>query len=265
MADLPRPVYFFTDFGPGSPYVGLMHAALARHSRLLLPQAPVPRSIELCSDVAPFAARQGAYLLAALVAHIEDDAVVVAVVDPGVGTARAGVVLETSGRTFVGPDNGLLARCATADPSACWYQLAKPEILSATFHGRDWFTPVATLLAHGLEPSRRPFAASSIHGFDWPERLAEVIHVDRYGNVMTGLSAQGVGRQALVQAGGHCLAWAPTFGAMPAQGAFWYANSLGLVELAVNGGRADHLLGLGVGDGVVLFIQNDQAPHHGSA
>ena len=248
MAHLPRPVYFFTDFGPGSPYVGLMHAALARHSRLLLPQAPVPRSIELCSDVAPFAARQGAYLLAALVAHIEDDAVVVAVVDPGVGTARAGVVLETSGRTFVGPDNGLLARCAAADPAACWYRLEEPETLSATFHGRDWFTPVATLLAHGLEPSRQPCAASAIHGFDWPEELAEVIHVDRYGNVMTGLSAQGLGRRVLIQAGGHCLAWARTFGEAPGQGAFWHANSLGLVELAVNRGHAGQQLGLAVGD-----------------
>lgn len=249
---MPRPVYFFTDFGPGSPYMGLMHAALARHSRLLLPQAPVPRSIELCSDVAPFAARHAAYLLAALVTHIEEDAVVVAVVDPGVGTARAGVVLETSGRTFVGPDNGLLARCTAADPSARWYQLEQPEVLSATFHGRDWFTPVATCLVHGLEPSRQLCAASAIHGIDWPEQLAEVMYIDGYGNVMTGLSAHGLGRQVLVQAGGRRLAWAHTFGKSSGQHAFWYANSLGLVELAVNRGRADQQLGLAVGDAVAL-------------
>ena len=253
MAALPRPIYFFTDFGQGSPYMGLMHAALARHSRLLLPQAPMPRSIELCSDVAPFAARQAAYLLAALVAHIEDGAVVVAVVDPGVGTIRAGVVLESLGRTFVGPDNGLLARCVAADPSARWYQLEEPENLSATFHGRDWFTPVAAHLAHGLEPSRQPCAASVIHGFDWPEQLAEVIHVDRYGNVMTGLSALGLGRETMIQAGGHCLAWARTFGEVPAQRGFWYANSLGLVELAVNRGHAAQQLGLAVGDAVAFL------------
>ena len=108
-------------------------------------------------------------------------------------------------------------------------------------------------MAHGLEPSRQLCAASAIHGFDWPEELAEVIHVDRYGNVMTGLSAQGLGRQVLVQAGERRLAWAHTFGETSGQHAFWYANSLGLVELAVNRGRADQQLGLAVGDAVAFL------------
>ncbi len=251
-AIIPRPVYFFTDFGPGSPYMGLMHAALARCSRQLRHKGPLPRSIELCSTVASCAVRQAAYLLAALVDYIEEDAVVVAVVDPGVGTARAGVVLEALNRTFVGPDNGLLARCAAA-PAARWFRLEPPQAMSASFHGRDWFTPAAATLACGLKPAMQPCAAAHIHGLDWPAQLADVIHVDHYGNVMTGLSAQGLARNALVQAGECRLGWARTFDDAPRRGAFWYANSLGLVELAVNHGRADQLLRLAVGDAVTLL------------
>lgn len=250
---LPRPVYFFTDFGPGSPYMGLMHAALAACSRQLQPNHPLPRSIELCATVAPCAVRPAAYLLAALVDHIEEDAVVVAVVDPGVGTARGAVVLEVLHRTFVGPDNGLLARCAAAAPTARWFRLDPPPTLSASFHGRDWFTPAAAHLAYGLQPAMQPCAAATIHGLDWPAQLAEVIHVDHYGNVITGLPAQGLSSNTRVQAGKHRLGWARTFGEVPHHGAFWYANSLGLVELAVNGGRADQQLQLALGDAVTLL------------
>ncbi|MGB5234210.1 MAG: SAM-dependent chlorinase/fluorinase, partial [Candidatus Macondimonas sp.] len=93
------PLVLFTDFGLAGPYVGQMKAAIHR----VAPHAVV---MDLCHDLAPFAPRPAAYLLAALLPYLPVGACVVAVVDPGVGTARRGLVLEGSGMRLIGPDNG---------------------------------------------------------------------------------------------------------------------------------------------------------------
>ncbi len=236
-----RALYLYTDFGLEGPYVGQMRAAVAAVD-------PRLQVVDLCHDLAPFRPRPAAYLLAALAPWLPEGSVCVAVVDPGVGGARDALVLEADGRRYVGPDNGLLAVVARRARTARWWTITwRPGRLSASFHGRDLFAPVGARLAAGQAVALAPRAAGDHVGADWPEDLAEVIYVDRYGNAMTGLRAGGLAPDARLEAGGRLLARARTFCDVPPGAAFWYENANGLAEIAVNQGRADQALGLAVG------------------
>src|SRR5690606_15375754 len=172
------------------------------------------------------------------------------VVDPGVGTeADPPVVLDLGGRRFVGPDNGLfdLAARRSEVRSACRIDW-RPASLSASFHGRDLYAPVCAMLALDRPFACTPFPWQDRHG--WPDDLWEVIYVDGFGNAMTGVRASRLGPGTRLSAGGRTLDSARTFAEVPAGRPFWYVNSSGLVELAVNGGSAASVLGLAVGDPV---------------
>jgi S-adenosylmethionine hydrolase len=244
----PPPIFLFTDFGGNGPYVGQMKAAIHRI-------APTLAVVDLCHDVAPFQARPAAHLLAALLPHLPAGACVVAVVDPGVGTARRGVLLEADGIRLVGPDNGLLAIAALRAKHALWRYLPAPaQPVSTTFHGRDWFGPVAARLQSGQSVALgAPADEDQPEGMAWPVDWNHVIYVDGYGNAMTGLRAEGFGVNDV------CLIredmevrHARTFGEVPRGAAFWYANSCSLVELAVNQGHAARELDLRVGQAVEI-------------
>jgi hypothetical protein len=237
-------ILLFTDFGTEGPYVGQMRAVLAA-------EAPGCPAIDLMHDAPTFDPRASAYLLAALAERAPAGSVFLCVVDPGVGTMRAPLVVQAGRCSFVGPDNGLLALVARrAPPAAAWEIAWRPERLSASFHGRDLFAPIAAMLARGKVPEVRPRALDGLVGADWPEALAEVIYLDGYGNAMTGLPAQRLGPEAVLTVGGRRLAHAETFGAVPTGTAFWYENSSGLAEIAVNRGSAAAELGLAVGSAV---------------
>jgi S-adenosylmethionine hydrolase len=238
-------IFLYTDFGVEGPYVGQMRAAIARHA----PQLPV---IDLCHDLAPFDSRSAAYLLAALVPWLPPAALVVGVVDPGVGSARKAVVLQADGRRFIGPDNGLFSQVARRAQTAHWQELLwHPPILSASFHGRDLFAPAAAQLAQGITSMTGDLAQAPVGG-DWPQDLAQIIYVDRYGNAMTGIRACHLQPDRCLKVGGRLLSHALTFSAVPVGAAFWYENANGLVEIAVNQGRADEMLTLTCGSAVTI-------------
>jgi hypothetical protein len=231
----------FTDFGLEGPYTGQMKAAL-------LGEAPGVPIVDLCADLPPFDAQGAAYLLAAYQAYFPTGAVFVCVVDPGVGSARDAVIVEADGRHFVGPDNGLLAMVVRrAQSASAWRITWEPEHLSSSFHGRDLFAPVTAMLARGEAPPGEPLSPDTIDRKDWPDELARIVYVDRYGNLVSGHRAAGIDQAQTIAAGGRTIAHGDTFSAVPAGAAFWYANSNGLIEIAVNQGRADTELGLGVG------------------
>ncbi|MGE5503394.1 MAG: S-adenosyl-l-methionine hydroxide adenosyltransferase family protein [Actinomycetota bacterium] len=237
----------FTDFGLEGPYLGQVKAVLHQMA------AGVP-VIDLLADAPAFDPRASAYLLAALAPEMPVGAVVLAVVDPGVGGDRLPMVAAIDGRWYVGPDNGLfeplLRRAAQA---RAWRIDWRPERLSSSFHGRDLFAPVAARLAAGQGPEAAGCVAMPVpRRPDWPDELAEIVYVDHYGNAMTGVRAASVAAGARLVAGGRTLARAGTFGDVGAGQAFWYENSSGLVEVAVNGGRADTALSLSVGSPVSI-------------
>lgn len=234
-------IVLFTDFGLSGPYTGQVKAVLAREA----PGLPV---IDLFADAPVFDPQLSAYLLAAYAAEFPAGSVFVCVVDPGVGTARRPLVVEADGRWFVGPDNGLfeLVRRRAATVRA-WTIDWRPARLSASFHGRDLFAPVAAMVAKGTGVPGSPVDPAAIARPDWPDELARVVYVDVYGNAMTGIRASALAEDAVLRAGGTAVRRGRTFADVPAGQALWYGNSSGLAEIAINRGRADRDLGLSVG------------------
>ena len=235
----------FSDFGHCGPYLGLMRRSIAR----VWPEATV---IDLMCDVPAFNPRAGAYLLQALRPWVGRGDVVLAVVDPGVGSERHPMALEADGAWFVGPDNGLLERVGTtAEHLRCWGIRWRPDSLSPSFHGRDLFAPVAAALARDAEAAVPVYLEPRIwRSRGWSPSWPAVIYVDHYGNAMTGLRASAVAPGSTIAAADQTLSPARTFSDVAPGVAFWYANSLGLVEIAVNQGSAAECLGLAPGDPV---------------
>lgn len=240
-------IVLFTDFGLEGPYTGQVKAVLHRSA----PGIPV---IDLFADAPAANPKAAAYLLAAYAVWFPTETVLLSVVDPGVGGTRVPVVVESDGRWYVGPENGLfeLVRrrgCAVKSWEIDW----RPEALSASFHGRDLFAPVAAELARGQRPAGAPRPDDVGCVPDWPDELAEIVYLDHYGNAITGLRACALPTSARLAAANRVLARARTFSDVPPGEAFWYENSNGLAEIAVNAGRADTLLGLGIGSRVSVL------------
>lgn len=244
-------ILLFTDFGYDGPYVGQLKAVLVEAA----PSVPV---IDLMHDAPAHDPAAAAYLLAALVPELPAGAVCMAVVDPGVGGDRPPVALQADGRWFVGPGNGLfeiLQRRAEAVQQ--WTITWRPEGLSRSFHGRDLFAPVAARLAHGEAPPGEICPAdwrqlTSRPGAAWPDDNAAVIYIDSFGNAMTGLRADLVDESQIIMAGGKRIPHAAVFSEVPPGRVFWYANSCGLIEIAVNRGNAAANYDLKIGDAIAV-------------
>jgi hypothetical protein len=212
--------------------------------------APGVAVIDLLHDAPAFNVRASAHLLAAMVGRIAEDGVFLAVVDPGVGGARDAVVVRADDRWYVGPDNGLLSVIAArAFNTDCRRIVWQPQQLSASFHGRDLFAPVAAALAaQGGLPADWVEHTNRLNLDFGGDDLSEIIYVDHYGNAHTGMRASGLARSASLLVGTHRLPYARVFSEAAEGEAFWYGNSQGLVEIAVNCGSAARLLDLNVGD-----------------
>jgi len=198
-------VFFLSDYGRRDEFVGVVHAVLVRH-------APGCTVVDLTHEVPPFDVRAGAGTLARCVPHL-GPGVVLAVVDPGVGGDRRGVVLDAGPdapvgpRYFVGPDNGLLVPATdVAGGTAAAYALSGSREGAATFDGRDLFAPVAAALLWGESPAAlgEPFDPASLVRLAPPvvetDRLSdgrsqlrsEVTAVDRFGNVQLAAAGDSV-------------------------------------------------------------------------
>jgi S-adenosylmethionine hydrolase len=242
------PVVLLTDFGFRDHYVGVLHAVLAR-------EAPSADRIDLCHEVEAGDVWGACFRLWCAWEHLPDGAVVLAVVDPGVGTARRAVAASADGRWIVAPDNGL-ATFRTPVASAVeldWRAMDLSEP-SHTFHGRDVFAPAAARLARGD-------AAGSLGPPVEPDRLAgcplpapeivaggvraPVLHVDRFGNVVCNVRVDDLpaGAHVRLPSGGEPRR-VGTYGQAGPDEVVWYEGSSGLLELAVNRGSAAVATGL---------------------
>jgi hypothetical protein len=232
-------IALFTDFGLAGPYTGQMKAVLQRDA----PGTPV---VDLFADAPSARPQPAAYLLAAYAAWFPPGTVFLCVVDPGVGGPRAPLIIEADRRWYVGPDNGLfevvLRRAAKA---RVWHITFKPTSLSASFHGRDLFAPVAARLARGRPPPGKPHQPTRFPA--WPDDLAEIVYIDHYGNAITGLRAAALPPDARLGVAGGVLPRVRSFSEVPRGVALCYENANGMMEVAINSGRADEVLGLTVG------------------
>jgi S-adenosylmethionine hydrolase len=262
-------ITFMSDYGPWDEFVGVCHAVIAR-------RCPSARVIDLGHGVPRHDVRAGALALRAALPYVPAG-VHLAVVDPGVGGARRAVATRVAlgERILVGPDNGLLAVVAEelggvveavdiSDSPEC----LRP--ISATFHGRDVFAPVAAALAGGatLAEVGDPVEPATLTGLALPHArrdgetlIAHVLTTDVYGNVALDASLEDVVALG-VHAGGALAVSGPraaagaalarTFGDVPAGALLAYRDSRGSLALAVNGGSAAALLDLGRDDELAL-------------
>jgi S-adenosylmethionine hydrolase len=234
-------ILLFTDFGTGGLYVGQVKAVLQERA----PKTPV---IDLLHDAPRFNVKAGAHLLAALAARLPRGSVTLAVVDPGVGGPREPVAVLADGRWFVGPDNGLISVAAARAKKCEAFSIGwRPKELSTSFHGRDLFAPVAAMLARGnrkMPKLKKAVLAVSFGADD----LGEVIYVDHFGNLVTGLRAGKVPRDRGLVVNGRAVRYARVFSEVKQGEVFWYENSLGLIELAANSASAQQVLGSRPGD-----------------
>ncbi|MFQ5766226.1 MAG: S-adenosyl-l-methionine hydroxide adenosyltransferase family protein, partial [Rhodospirillales bacterium] len=130
---------------------------------------------------------------------------------------------------------------------------------SATFHGRDLFAPVAARIARGETPVGHAdfdeVGTDRISRPDWPDELPEIVYIDDFGNAMTGFRASAVPPESGISVSGQVVRQARNFSDSPEGEIFWYENANGLVELSVNQGRADEILGLKIGSNVAVRRQ----------
>ena len=234
-------IFLFTDFGAADIYVGQVKAVLQQH-------APKVLVIDLLHDAPAFNVKAGAHLLAALAARLPAKSVTLAVVDPGVGGSREPVAVLADGRWYVGPDNGLISVATARAKHIEVFSIGwRPRDLSATFHGRDLFAAVAAMLARGDRKTAKLKKATLAVSFG-ADDLGEVIYVDHFGNLVTGLRAGKVPRDRGLVINGRAVRYARVFAEVRQGEVFWYENSLGLVELAANSASAQQVLGSGPGD-----------------
>ncbi len=245
-------IVLFTDFGMRDPYVGQIKARLAE-------QAPDQLVVDLLHDVPDYNPHAGAHLLAAFVSGFQPGSVFLAVVDPGVGTPRQGVVAMAGGRWYVGPDNGLLSLVAARNTDTRLWRIAwQPEDLSPTFHGRDVFAVIAAEIARGEFPESKLSQIDQLEVVFDAGDLPRVIYIDHFGNAWVGV--RNVPKDAHVSAAGKLFKYSESFGFVGKGEGFWFNNSVGLLELAVNRGNAATSFGLKVGD--VIQVQDTTKTFH---
>jgi S-adenosylmethionine hydrolase len=238
-------IILITDFGLEGPYIGQMLSVLYQRA----PSVPV---ISLFADAPVHNPRATAYLLAAYAQGFPPESIFLCVIDPGVGSGvHPPVVIRVNDQWFIGPDNGLFNVIAKRGKALKrWAITWRPERLSASFHGRDLYAPVAARLAKGELPLGGP-SPFEIVG-PWPEDLYEVIYIDHFGNAMTGIRASMLSKDRVLEVNHHSLRRARTFAEAPVGHAFWYENANGLIEIAVNQGRADQHLAIRISDKIAL-------------
>jgi S-adenosyl-L-methionine hydrolase (adenosine-forming) len=256
----PRPITFLSDYGYEDEFAGVCRAVISQI-------APGAQLIDLSHGIARQNVRQGAIALANALPSCPPG-VHLAVVDPGVGSVRRAVaVAAEEGRFLVGPDNGLLSRAldrlggalAAVERSHSPFRL---EPVSATFHGRDLFAPVAAHLALGarVEEAGESIDPGSLATLDLPtprigdhEIVAHAIHADGYGNVTLNLDASmleggplrpGDALEVRAPDGRFEAVWASTFSDVGPADVLLFEDSSGALALAVSGGSAAGLLNL---------------------
>jgi len=262
----PKPlVTLLTDFGTRDPFVGIMKG-------VILGICPDASLVDLCHEIPPQDVRGAGFVLQTAVPVFPAGTIHVAVVDPGVGGPRRPILAEIDGRVFVAPDNGLLSHLlASAERRRVRHLVAQEywrHPVSASFHGRDIFAPVAGHLAAGVEPARFGPEIGDATCLEIPRPAVEtagrirgtVMWVDRFGNCITNIARReleavagaGSGRVRVHAAGRPLGSLVGCFEDVPPGETGAIVGSAGYVELFCNRGDLARWKGLAPGDHILL-------------
>ncbi len=259
-----RVITLLTDFGIRDGYPGVMKGVIWKI-------APDVQIADLSHEVSPQNIFEASRLLWRCAPFFPDGSIHVAVVDPGVGTSRRGIVAQLGTQFFVGPDNGLLtflsARVEAENQASRFIHLDRPEywlpVVSPVFHGRDIFAPVAAHLASGVpfdalgtpinDPIRLEIPQPVPIQNGW---LGQVIHIDHFGNLATNLTAshlKNVKNVMIEVRGVRIPGLVSTFGERPIGTLIALLDSSGSLAISVVNGSAAQRLNAVVGDQVELL------------
>jgi len=241
-------ITLLTDFGSFYP---------AQMKGVILAKVKDVTFVDIAHDIPSQDIRSGAFALLSTAMYFPQGTIHLAVVDPGVGTKRAGLVIESGGQLFVGPDNGLLMPAARSlgMPKAYRIDIKFDAISSHTFHGRDIFAPAAAMLALGKKPeSFGPRIRPVDLGFGTAKKTdlgleATIIYIDKFGNLVLNMRDLPPGT---VQLKGIRLRQVRTYAEVKRIEPLITLGSHGFAEIAVNQGSAAEAFGLKAGDHIVL-------------
>ncbi len=260
-----RPIITLTtDFGSKDPYAAEMKAVILS----ITPNATI---IDITHQVDKFNISMGAYILASACPYFPDGAVNVAVVDPGVGTKRKPIIVQTERQCFVGPDNGLLALAARRNGGKMHiYSITNREFMlpsvSNTFHGRDIFAPIAAHLANGRMPSdlgqeiRQMISPDFMRNIRRKNALeGQIIYIDDFGNMITSFTAKQlqtvkIKEEARVKIGEaeHTVKLCRAYGDVKKLQPLAIIGSTDLLEISVNQGSAARRFDAQVGNKITI-------------
>jgi S-adenosylmethionine hydrolase len=265
-------VTLLSDFGLKDPYVAEMKA-------VIMGICPEARIVDVSHEVEKFNIQMGAFVLASAAPYFPKGTIHVAVVDPGVGTKRRPILVETSHSFYVGPDNGLLPLAAQKQGIRHVYNITNSRYtlaqVSKTFHGRDIFAPVAAHLASGSKPQD---FGSEIHDYVIPkfakpeligkELRGEVLHIDDFGNIITNISAEDLGKTRIKEGSTFQLRLEDkeiiALGFRSAYGEAQVGKPLALIgshdflEISVNQGNASKKFRIKTGDPIIVMLGNQR-------
>lgn len=251
-----------TDFGLKDPYVAVMKG-------VILDLCPAASIVDITHGVEKFNIRSGAYMLASATPYFPKGTINIAVVDPGVGTQRRALIIETERSLFVGPDNGLLILAAQMQRIKRVFKITNKQLMlrkiSITFHGRDVFAPVAAHLANGvpleefggeiLDFVKPSFAEVKMEN---GKVTGEVLHVDDFGNIITNIPknelnyTEGAVIKAELRHNHLQLSFLKAYSDVIPSAPLLLSSSQDLLEIAVNQGNAAKLLQVKPGDKISL-------------
>jgi S-adenosylmethionine hydrolase len=238
-----------TDFGTKDSYAAEIKAAI-------LGIRPHTVIVDITHEIEKFNIRMGAYMLASAVPYFPEGSVHVGIVDPGVGTQRRPILIQTRQGFFVGPDNGLLVLATEKESIMHIYELSNPRFMlptvSNTFHGRDIFAPAAAYLLNGaklsgfgpeiFEVAKPKFARVTRQN---GALIGEVLHVDGFGNIITNITAEEVVQSHVkdtvsLELAGYKLKlkFCNAYGDTKPHKALALIGSHGFLEIALNQGSA---------------------------
>jgi S-adenosylmethionine hydrolase len=253
-----------TDFGTRDWFAGTMKGVILG----INPRAEV---VDLTHEIAPGDIRSGAFALNAACHFFPKGTIHVAVVDPGVGSSRRAITVQTTDYIFVGPDNGVLSWALAKQEIKAGHELENADYflpdVSATFHGRDVFAPVAAHLSRGVPVRKLGPRLKEFVLLPWPEAVrnrrgieGEVIFIDRFGNAITNIPTTAFAQlrraRAAVFLGGKCVCPLGDFyESVPKGKPVAVPGSSGFIEIAINGGNAAQRLRLHCGEALTLRWQ----------
>ena len=243
-------ITLLTDFGTADYFVGAVKGAI-------LSVNPLAIIADITHEIPPQDVAAGAFTLLAAYKTFPAGTIHVAVVDPGVGSARRPIIVSTNEQFFVGPDNGIFTYIYDREPSHQTFHVTSDRYFrpspSNTFHGRDIFAPVAAALSKGVAVEDFGVEINDEVRLPSLETPLRIIHIDRFGNCVTNITRDQLGAEESIEINGRTISEFRRFygeGSETSLFAIW--GSAGFLEISVNGGSAAKELGAKRGDEVVV-------------